>query len=117
MSSVKPISRIGAADHLGLAHIQRRDPFDELRLVGVDLHDPRLLGACVEAATRRSCRGTANLILVLEAHATAHSTAPGARLFNGLDRPRAHDVNGWPRTIFTPHRRSPTGEVQDHWWG
>src|SRR3954471_23548930 len=30
-------------------------------------------------------QGTANLILVLEAHATAHSTAPGARLQNGLD--------------------------------
>src|SRR3954471_12145005 len=30
-------------------------------------------------------QGTANLILVLEAHETAHSTAPGARLQNGLD--------------------------------
>src|SRR4051794_2483991 len=30
-------------------------------------------------------QGTANLILVLEAHETAHSTTPGARLQNGLD--------------------------------
>src|SRR5687768_6972266 len=30
-------------------------------------------------------QGTANLILVLEAHETAHSAAPGARLQNGLD--------------------------------
>src|SRR3954469_16792657 len=30
-------------------------------------------------------QGTANLILVLAAHETAHSTAPGARLQNGLD--------------------------------
>src|SRR3954462_5834187 len=30
-------------------------------------------------------QGTANLILALEAHETAHSTGPGARLQNGLD--------------------------------
>jgi hypothetical protein len=51
---------------------------------------------------------------VLEAHAWAHSTAPGARLWDGLKRPSEHDVNGWPRTIFTPHRRSPAGEIQDY---
>src|SRR3954466_5196052 len=64
-------------------------------------------------------QGTANLILVLEAHATAHNTAPGARLWDGLTRPSEHDVNGWPRSIFTPQRRSPSGEVQDYgtpWW-
>src|SRR4051812_18283922 len=54
-------------------------------------------------------QGTANLILVLEAHETAHSTAPGARLQNGLARPGDYDVNGWPPTIFSPERRSPTG--------
>jgi hypothetical protein len=53
------------------------------------------------------CRGTANLILVLEAHVTAHSTAPGARRQDGLERPGHHDVNGRPRTIFSPERRSP----------
>jgi hypothetical protein len=56
----------------------------------------------------------ANLILVLAAHATAHSTAPGARLWDGLYRPSEHDVNGWPRSIFTPQGRSPAGEVQDY---
>src|SRR3954453_12469377 len=45
-------------------------------------------------------QGTANLILVLEAHATAHSTAPGARLWDGLTRPSEHDVNGRPRLHF-----------------
>src|SRR3954449_7766926 len=59
-------------------------------------------------------QGTGNLIHVLEAHATAHSTAPGARLWDGLERPSEHDVNGWPRSIFTPHRRSPAGEIQDY---
>src|SRR5829696_6991035 len=52
-------------------------------------------------------QGTANLILVLEAHETAHSTAPGARLQNGLDdqatttstggRPPFSARNGAPR--------------------
>jgi hypothetical protein len=55
----------------------------------------------------------ANLILVLAAHVTAHSTAPGARLQDGLERPGDYDVNGWPRTIFSPERRSPTGADQD----
>src|SRR5204863_411739 len=59
----------------------------------------------LEAATRRSCRETANLILVLEVHATAHSTAPGARLWDGLDRPSEHDVNGWARTQFDRYGR------------
>src|SRR3954449_3548051 len=54
-------------------------------------------------------QGTANLILVLAAHETAHSTAPGARLQTGLTRPGDYDVNGWPLTIFSPERRSPTG--------
>jgi hypothetical protein len=44
----------------------------------------------------------ANLILVLEAHVTAHSTAPGARLWDGLDRPSEHDVNGRPQSHFQP---------------
>src|SRR5215210_3525163 len=52
-------------------------------------------------------QGTANLILVLEAHETAQSTAPGARLQNGLDdqatttstggRPPFSARNGSPR--------------------
>jgi hypothetical protein len=46
----------GAADHLGLAHIQRGDPLDDLGLVGVDPHRPRLPSPVVEAATRGSCR-------------------------------------------------------------
>jgi transposase len=58
-------------------------------------------------------QGTANLILVLEAHATAHSTAPGARLQNGLARPGDHDVNGRPRLIFSPERLSPAGDERD----
>src|SRR4051794_2015203 len=58
-------------------------------------------------------QGMANLILVLEAHATAHSTAPGARLQDGLDRPGDYDVNGWPHTIFDPERLSPTGVERD----
>jgi hypothetical protein len=58
-------------------------------------------------------QGTANLILVLEAHATAHSAAPGARLQDGLARPSHHGVDGWPRTIFSPERRFPTGGIQD----
>src|SRR3954453_20958695 len=45
-------------------------------------------------------QGTANLILVLEAQATAHNTAPGARLRDGLTRPSEHDVNGRPRLHF-----------------
>src|SRR3954466_15519231 len=53
-------------------------------------------------------QGTANLILVLEAHATAHSTAPGARLQNGLDD-QATTTSTGDRTIFSPERRSPTG--------
>src|SRR3954471_18343725 len=55
-------------------------------------------------------QGKANLILVLEAHATAHSAAPGARLQTGLERPSHHDVDGRPHTIFSPERHSPTGE-------
>jgi hypothetical protein len=57
--------------------------------------------------------GSADLILVLEAHETAHSTASGARLENGLERPGDYDVNGWPRTIFSPERRSPGRGQQD----
>lgn len=30
-----------ATHHLGLAHIQRRDPLDHLGLIGLDLHRPR----------------------------------------------------------------------------
>src|SRR3954453_9413801 len=45
-------------------------------------------------------QGTANLILVLEAQATAHNTAPGDRLRDGLTRPSEHDVNGRPRLHF-----------------
>src|SRR4051794_368729 len=58
-------------------------------------------------------QGKANLILVLEAHATAHSAAPGARLQDGLERPSHHDVDGRPRTIFGPERLSPTGDIRD----
>ena len=54
----------------------------------------------------------ANLILVLAAHATAHSTAPSARLQDGLDGPGDYDVNGRPRTIFSPERRSPKGRTK-----
>src|SRR3954452_13318904 len=57
-------------------------------------------------------QGKANLILVLEAHATAHSAAPGARLQDGLERPSHHDVDGRPRTIFGPERRSPQGPTR-----
>src|SRR4051812_40468496 len=60
-------------------------------------------------------QGKANLILVLEAHATAHSAAPGARLQDGLERPSHHDVDGRPRTIFGPERLSPTGDIRDFW--
>src|SRR3954464_11772852 len=41
-------------------------------------------------------QGTANLILVLEAHETAHSTAPGARLQNGLDDQATTTSTGCP---------------------
>jgi hypothetical protein len=75
---------------------------------GIPLASARL-GTDLEAATRGSCRGTANLILVLEAHATAHSAAPGARLQTDLQRPSHHDVDGRPRTIFSPERHSPAG--------
>ena len=37
------------------------------------------------------------LLLVLAAHATAHNTAPGPRLQDGLTRPSHHDVDGRPR--------------------
>src|SRR3954454_1391435 len=60
-------------------------------------------------------QGTANLILVLEAHATARSTAPSARLLNGLERPGDYDVNGRPRLIFSPERLSPAGDERDFW--
>src|SRR3954466_4416344 len=59
-------------------------------------------------------QGTANLILVLEAHETAHSTAPGARLQNGLDDQATTTSTGGRGPIFTPHRRSPAGEIQDY---
>src|SRR5688500_15533693 len=58
-------------------------------------------------------QGTANLILVLAAHETAHSTAPGARLQERPRRPGDYDVNGRPRTIFSPERRSPAGDEWD----
>src|SRR4051794_18905939 len=58
-------------------------------------------------------QGTANLILVLEAHVTALSAAPGARLQDGLERPSHHDVDGRPRSIFSPERLSPTRDIQD----
>jgi hypothetical protein len=35
-------------------------------------------------------------------------------IFNGLDRPREHDVNGRPRTVFSPAGRSPAGETPDY---
>jgi hypothetical protein len=38
----------------------------------------------MEATTPQELQGTADLILVLEAHVTAHSAAPGARLQTGL---------------------------------
>jgi hypothetical protein len=51
----------------------------------------------------------------LTAHFDAgHSTAPGARLFNGLDRPGKRDVDGRPRTILSPEGRSPVGEAADY---
>ena len=56
----------------------------------------------------------ANLILVLEAHVTAHSTAPGARLWDGLNDQVSTTSTGGRGPIFTPHRRSPTGEIQDY---
>src|SRR4051794_6543567 len=62
-------------------------------------------------------QGRANLILVLQAHATAHSAAPGARLQTGLARPSHHDVDGRPRPIFGPERHSPTGDIQDFMHG
>src|SRR3954468_8605393 len=49
-------------------------------------------------------QGTANLTLVLEAHVTAHSAAPGARLQTGLQRPSHHDVDGRPHSIFSRER-------------
>jgi hypothetical protein len=52
---------------------------------------------------------------VLEAHVTAHSTAPSARLQNGLERPGDYDVNGRPRLIFGPERLSPAGVDRDFW--
>lgn len=55
----------------------------------------------------------ATLILVLEAHATAHSTAPGARLQDGLQRPGGYDVSRRPRSIFTSERRCPAGQTPD----
>ena len=54
-----------------------------------------------------------NLILVLAAHETAHSTAPRARLQNGLHRPGDYGVYGRPRTIFSPERLSPAGAARD----
>jgi len=39
-------------------------------------------------------QGTVNLILVLAAHETAHSTAPRARLQDGLNRPGDYGVYG-----------------------
>jgi hypothetical protein len=54
-----------------------------------------------------------NLILVLAAHETAHSTAPRARLQNGLHRPGDYGVYRCPRTIFSPERLSPAGAAQD----
>src|SRR3954449_3043599 len=54
-------------------------------------------------------QGTANLILVLEAHETAHSTAPGARLQNGLDDQATTASTGGRPPIFRPERRSPQG--------
>ena len=32
--------------------------------------------------------------------------------WDGLDRPRKHDVNGWPRSLLTPHRRSRRGRFR-----
>src|SRR3954447_16189002 len=61
-------------------------------------------------------QGTANLILVLEAHVTAHSTAPGARLQTGLERPSHHDVDGRPRHHFQPGTALPD-RGQPGLWG
>ncbi|MGZ4549878.1 MAG: hypothetical protein ACXVXK_10155, partial [Blastococcus sp.] len=46
---------------------------------------------------------------------TAHSTAPSARLLNGLERPGDYDVNGRPHLIFSPERLSPAGVDRDFW--
>src|SRR4051812_26413203 len=51
-------------------------------------------------------QGTANLILVLEAHETAHSTAPGARLQNGLDD-QATTTSTGDRTPFSARNGAP----------
>jgi hypothetical protein len=83
-----------AADHLGLADIQRGDPLDDLALVDLDPHDPRLLGAGVEAATRRSCRGNS------EANPRARSTRNGPQhssrrpTVRRPQGPSEYDVNG-----------------------
>jgi hypothetical protein len=102
----------GAAHHLGPWPRPTCDPLDDLGLVGVDriaLASP----VPMEATTRRRCKRTANLALVLEAHVTAHSAALGARLQTGPERPTRHDVDGRPRSIFSPGRPSPTGDTQD----
>jgi hypothetical protein len=101
-----------ATDHLGLADIQRRDPLDDLGLISLDPHPSRPLSS-LRGDRPQELQGTANLILVLEAHATALSTAPSARLQNGLERPGDYDVNGRPRLIFSPERLSPAGDERD----
>src|SRR4051795_2664745 len=72
-------------------------------------------------------QGRANLILVLEAHETAHSTAPGARLQNGLDD-QATTASTGGRAPFSarngaPHRGQQdfrdaalTGDLPENFW-
>jgi hypothetical protein len=107
-----------AADHLGLTDIQRRDPLDDLGLVRLDLHPHRLrpLRFHPEAATRGSCRGTANLILVLEAtrNGPQHSSRrPTMQRPRPTKEPRRRRVTAhhFQRETALPDRGSP-GTVQ-----
>jgi hypothetical protein len=116
-STLWPLARHTYADELKttdqLHHFQGRHPAIHSMILGSSVSTRIALAPSPRGGHPEELQGTANLILVLQAHATAHSTAPSARLQNGLERPGDYDVNGRPHFIFGPERLSPAGVERD----
>ena len=100
-----------AAHHLGLPDIQRCDPRDDLLIVQRDLHPAHLHSTHQRRGGRpRELQGNG------ESNPRARSNiegpvhaAPSARLMNGLEGPRKHDVSRRPDHHFQPGRAAPQG--------
>jgi hypothetical protein len=96
---------------LGLAHVQRRHPLDDLLdLLGLLQHPgppwaPTSNGRLPAGAAGQQ----ANLIRVLKATVKGPGATPSTRLINGLRRPRTSGVSGQPRRFSPRNGRLPQG--------